>query len=55
MNNNDIITNLSMVIGALNQIDVKGKQNMKNLFGSIDVLEAIVKKLQQEDASKETK
>ena len=58
MENKDIIKNLSVVCSILNQTDVRGKQNMLNISGSIDVLETIIKKLQQEspiDTSKETK
>ena len=56
MNNLEMIQNLAAVCGALNQIDVKGKHNMKNLFGSIEILEAIIAHLQnaqQPEAHKE--
>ena len=48
MDNREIIKNLVTVCGALNQIDVRGKQNLMNLSGSIDILEAIIANLQKE-------
>ena len=55
MNQLEMIQNLAAVCGALNQIDVRGKQNMKNLFGSIDVLEMIIAHLQNEQQVEEDK
>lgn len=55
MENKDIIKNLSAVCNALNQVDVRGKQNMMNLYGSIDLLEAIISKLQKETQEKTSK
>lgn len=57
MDNRDMIQNLAKVCNALNQVDVRGKQNMMNIAGSIDILEAIIANLQkeiQEKTSKET-
>ena len=57
MENKDLIKHLTTVCRALNQIDVRGKQNMMNLSGSIDILETIITNLQkdlQEKTSKET-
>ena len=57
MDNRDIVKNLAAVCNALNQVDVRGKQNMLNVSGSIDILEAIIEILQKEikeNASKET-
>lgn len=48
MDNREIIKNLVAVCGALNQVDVRGKQNMMNISGSIDILEAIIAVLQKE-------
>ena len=39
--NGDIIIRLSSIIGVLNNIDVKGRQNLLNLGGAIDALEKI--------------
>jgi hypothetical protein len=36
------ITNIHAVINTLNQIDVKGKENLNYLLGSISVLENIL-------------
>lgn len=55
MSNIEMIQNLMAVCGALNQIDVRGKQNMKNLFGSIDVIEAVIASLQNEQKAEEDK
>ena len=55
MNKLEMIQNLAAVCGALNQIDVRGKQNMKNLFGSIDVIEAVIASLQNEPRKEEDK
>jgi hypothetical protein len=48
MDKKDIINNLTAVCRALNQIDVRGKQNLMNLSGSIDILEMIAARLQHE-------
>lgn len=48
MDKKEIIDNIAAVCRALNQIDVRGKQNLMNLSGSIDILEMIVAKLQKE-------
>lgn len=56
MENKDLIKHLSTVCSVLNQIDVRGKQNLMNLSGSIDILETIITNLQkdlQEKTSKE--
>ena len=57
MNNMEMIQKLTAACGALNQIDVRGKQNLINLYGSIDILEAVIVALQnniKERTSKET-
>lgn len=45
MDNKEIIKNLVAVCNALNNIDVRGKQNLINLSGSIEILENIIKQL----------
>lgn len=42
-----ILSMLQGVISALNDIDVRGKQNAGALYGSIDVLEQIGRALQR--------
>lgn len=48
MNNKEVIKYLATVCNALNQVDVRGKQNMMNLSGGIDILETIIENLQKE-------
>lgn len=43
----ELITNLTTVINVLNNIEVKGLQNMDNLAGSIRILNEIVKYLSE--------
>jgi len=42
---NEIINTIAMAINALNNIEVKGKQNCVNLCGVIDILENVLKSL----------
>lgn len=37
-----ILTDMNAVINTLNDIEVKGKRNVMNLYGSISVLENIM-------------
>ena len=39
--NNEILNTLGSVIGVLNNIEVKGKQNLANLHGAISILEDV--------------
>ena len=48
MDNTQKIQNLNQVILALNNIDVKGKNNLANLAGSISILEDIVNEIAKE-------
>ena len=52
MDNRVIIQNLATVRNALDQIEVRGKQNLINLSGSIDIIEAIITNLQKEAKDK---
>lgn len=52
MDNRVIIQNLATVRNALDQIEVRGKQNLINLSGSIDIIEAIITNLQKEAKEK---
>lgn len=57
MDNKELIAKLTAACGALNQIDVHGKQNLINLYGSIDIVESVIAILQnniKETTSKET-
>lgn len=47
-----IIDNLNTVIQALNNVEVKGAQNMANIVGSINILTGIIEELSKE-ANKE--
>lgn len=38
----EIIQNLSAVLFALNGVEVRGKQNLANMTGSIEVLEKVL-------------
>lgn len=46
---NEILQTLASVIGALNNIEVKGKQNLMNLAGAIGVLEDLGSKIAAQD------
>ena len=48
-----IMQNLSAVIGALNNITVSGKNNLSNLAGSISVLEEVLSALAQAEFADE--
>lgn len=43
--NNEILQVLASVIGALNNIDVRGRQNLMNLAGAIGILEDLGNKI----------
>ena len=42
---NEIIQRINAVLGALNNIDVRGKANLNNLSGSIALLEEVTSML----------
>lgn len=42
---NEIIQRINAVLGALNNIDVRGKLNLNNLGGSISLLEEVASML----------
>lgn len=48
---NEILQTLASVIGALNNIEVKGRQNLMNLAGAIGVLEDLGNKIAAQDES----
>jgi len=52
MNINEIKNNVAMVINALNTIDVRGKNNLTALGGSIGVLESVYEELQKPQSIK---
>lgn len=47
--NNEILQVLASVIGALNNIDVRGRQNLMNLAGAIGILEDLGNKIAARD------
>lgn len=49
MNKMDILNRIFTVVHVLNNIEVKGKQNLDNLSGSIKLLEEIVEILNKND------
>ena len=49
----EMIQQLAMVLNALNSTEVKGKQNMANLAGSIGILEDIIVSLQKPEEGAE--
>lgn len=48
--NSEILQKLSSVIAALNNIEVKGKQNLINLYGAIAALDEIGNEIYQAEA-----
>ena len=48
---NEILQTIASVIGALNNIDVKGKQNLMNLAGAIGILEDLGNKIAAQEES----
>lgn len=53
--NNEILNTLSSVIGVLNNIEVKGKQNLANLHGAISILEELGGRLIHEENENQPK
>lgn len=45
----DIISRMNMVVSALNNVSVRGEDNLANLSGSIGVLKGIIVALQECD------
>lgn len=42
-----IMQNISAVLGALNNVDVHGKANLANMTGSIEILERVLQALNE--------
>lgn len=42
-----IMQNISAVLGALNNVDVRGKANLANMTGSIEILERVLQALNE--------
>lgn len=53
--NNELINTLGSVIGVLNNIEVKGKQNLANLHGAISILEDLGNRLIREEDENQPK
>ncbi len=51
MDTTTIVQAIASVIGALNNIEVKGKQNIMNLVGAIGVLEELAGSIAAQDKS----
>jgi len=49
----ETIQMLSTVVTVLNNIETKGKQNLANLAGSIDILDGIIASLRDESKASE--
>lgn len=52
MNKKETLDRLSAVLQALNSIDVRGKTNMTNLVGCIQILERISADIEAEETPK---
>lgn len=50
MNYKEIAEQLTAVLQALNNTSVRGKQNLTNLIGSIQVLESVIAQLEAVEA-----
>ena len=50
----ETIQMLSTVVTVLNNIETKGKQNLANLAGSIDILDNVIASLRDGDRAAET-
>lgn len=50
MTSEQMKNNLISVINTLNTIEIKGRENMNRLLGSIILLEKVVEGINQEDA-----
>lgn len=53
--NNELINTIGSVIGVLNNIEVKGKQNLANLHGAISILEDLGNRLIREEDENQPK
>lgn len=51
----DLIKNLSAALDAMNNINVKGKPNLANLYGSIAIIENAVQALMSDSAGVDDK
>ncbi len=54
MERNEMIQQLTTIIGVLDTVEVHGKQNCANISGVISALEDMVKKIINEDRVKKT-
>lgn len=50
---NEILQTIASVIGALNNTEVKGKQNLMNLAGAIGILEDLGNKIAAQDEAED--
>lgn len=48
MNNEELLERLSMILSILNNVEVKGVQNLRNLAGAIAAIDEIGQKIAQE-------
>lgn len=55
MSAGELLNTISSVIGVLNNVEVKGKQNLANLHGAITLLEEICNVIMQPDQRSDTK
>lgn len=46
MNNTEIKKNLEIVMNALNNVEVKGMQNLSNIVGSINILQQVYESIE---------
>jgi hypothetical protein len=54
VNKTDILNRIFAVIRVLNNVEVKGKQNLDNLGGSIKLLEETAELLNKDESEEET-
>lgn len=50
MNNGELLERLSMILNILNNVEVKGAQNLRNLAGAIAAIDEIGQKIAKESA-----
>lgn len=48
MNNGELLERLGMILNILNNVEVKGAQNLRNLAGAIAAIEEIGQKIAKE-------
>lgn len=54
MDNTELYNRIATIVAVLNNIEVKGRQNLDNLSGSIRLLEEVAATLQQAQQKMET-